>query len=53
MAKKFSVNPSYDFDDEFDCDFEDSKVSSYQKKIHKSVLRAEKSKKWGPRIKDY
>lgn len=52
MAKKFSVT-NYSFDDEMDFDYEDSKTSSFQKKIHKSVLRAEKSKKWGPRNKDY
>lgn len=52
MAKKFSVTTYSDFED-MDFDYEDSKTASFKKKIHKSVLRAEKTKKWGPRLKDY
>ena len=53
MAKKFSVVNYSGFEDDMDFDYEDSKNCSFQKKIHKSVLRAEKIKKWGPRAKDY
>ena len=45
----------YEYDDDFDYDedFEDSKTQSYQKKIRKSILRAEKEKKYGARRKEY
>jgi len=54
IGQSFNSTGFYDDDDFiFDDDFEDSKTQSFQRKIRKSILRAEKEKKYGARRKDY